>query len=242
MKKIFSLLLAGIMVFSFVGCNSEDVESGPDSVENVNVDAEDNSEEKFIVMHYGYDSDYEEYEAVIHCPEGAYFDEDDYADYEEDGYMYTFTVMDDVREYTATANNYFNREAYDNKPIGYDVPQQLYFDGELDEETLAETATYSQNVTKLGFEWEGKDVILIETEYSTIDEWDYDEAFVGVEYEHCYWNADEEAGEVGDFTTNGLVGFEIYSNGWDELTVDQYAWIAGQLFGVDSGKTWPVEE
>lgn len=236
MKKIFSLLLAGIMVFSFVGCNSK---SDPDGATEGEEGTVDTAEKDFIVMHYGYDAEYEEYEAVIHCPEGAYFDEDDYAEFEEDGYMYTFTVSDDEKEYTAYANNYFNREAYDNKPIGYDVPQQLFFDGELDEETLAETAEYSQDVIDLGFQWEGKDVILIKTEYSTVDEWDYNEVFVGVEYDHYYWNVDEEAGEVGDFVTNGLVGFEISYSGWDELTVDQYAWIAGSLFGVDSGKEWP---
>ncbi len=65
------------------------------------------------------------------------------------------------------------------------------------------------------------------------------EAFVGVEYTHYFWVVDHATGEVTDgVTAPGLFGFDI--SGWD-ITEDQYAWIAGQLFGVDSGRTWPLE-
>ena len=90
MKKLLALLLTGIMVFSLAACGEKETVAPTEEAAAL---VEEGG--KSIVMHYGCDADYEDYEAVIYCPEGAYFDEADYADFEEDGYMYTFTVSDD---------------------------------------------------------------------------------------------------------------------------------------------------
>lgn len=37
MKKLLVLLLAGIMIFVFSGCNNEDIEAGPDSTDRLEV-------------------------------------------------------------------------------------------------------------------------------------------------------------------------------------------------------------
>ena len=56
LTKLLAIFLSGILVFSFAGCNSKDIESGPDSVEHTQGDAVD-AEQKFIVMHYGCDAE-----------------------------------------------------------------------------------------------------------------------------------------------------------------------------------------
>ena len=54
-----------------------------------------------MVTQYGSDPNYEVYTATIYCPEGAYFDEDEYDEYLTDGYINDFWIYDDVREYSA---------------------------------------------------------------------------------------------------------------------------------------------
>lgn len=266
MKKILSVLLAASMAVSLTACGggSKTVESA--STANVETTAKETTaasttaaettaaettaakavpaadDENTIVMWYGgnYYPEKETY-ATFSLPEGAYFDEVDYENYLEDGYVYSFSVYDDEREYTVNAEDYKGREVYNEDLIGYSLLQQLYFDGSVEEATAEEYENYSQSVTDLGFQWEGKDVILVETRSTLVGYWEQIDAFVCVEYEFPYWKAKENGGVEDNLIAPGLVGFHIFSNGIEELTTDQCAWIAGQLFGVDSGRTWPLE-
>ena len=236
MKRILALLLAVGFVFSFAACNNKGEEEAPTALESIEETGGDS-----IVLCYG-TNHYEEYMDTFYLPEGAYFDEDDYATYEEDGYMYSFSIYDDEKEYSAYAVDYRSKEVYTNEPVGYEVAQQLYFDGELSEKTASEYTNCSQNVTNLGFRWKDKDVILVETSYTSESGFDYKDVFVGVEYEIQYWKINENGETEENLTATGLVGFELSSDGWGELTEDQCAWIAGGLFGVDSGREWTAEE
>ncbi len=235
MKRILVLLLAIIMMLSLVSCGG-DKSGNTDTTVNVTNNENDGvkePEEKAdtIVMLYG-TNHYEEHEATFHLPPGAYFDEEDYEEYLEDGYMYSFTIYDDEKDYTATAKDYWSRPVYSSDPAFYSVMQQLYFDGGLDKESAEEYSNCTHTVTELGFDWEGNDVLLIETEYTSASGFEYEEAFVGTEYEIRYWRI-KENGEVDEnLTAPGLVGFEIENGGWDKFSTEQYAWIAAELFGV----------
>jgi len=261
MKKMISVLLAASMVISMSACGggNKTVESASaakiettatettvaatkeaETIAAPTVEAAD--DDNAIVMWYGgnYYQDKVTY-ATFSLPEGAYFDESDYEDYLEDGYVYSFTVYDDEREYTVNAEDYKGREVYNEDLIGYSLLQQLYFDGKAEEATAEEYESFSQSVTDLGFQWEGKDVILIETRSTLVGYWEQTDMFVGVEYEFPYWKAKENGGVEDNLIARGLVGFHIFSNGIEELTADQCAWVAGQLFGVDSKRTWPLD-
>ncbi len=108
---------------------------------------------------------------------------------------------------------------------------QYYFNGELDftingavdEEAAKGITDYSQTVTDLGFKWMEKPVQLIVSSYVTDSGIEWTQTFVGVEYENT------EAPDKG----KGLVGLDFFHD--DVLTQDQLAYIAGQIFGVDSG-------
>lgn len=195
--------------------------------------------EDSIVMWYGANY-YGVHETTFYCPEGAYIDETDLEKYKEDGSVSSFNVYDDVRGYTATGESHWSRELSTSEPTFYEVLPQLYFYGELDEKNAEEYPKSSYDVTNLGFQWEGKDMMLIKASYTSASDFEYHNVFVGVECEELYWRAKEGGGVEENLVAPMLVGFEIYSPG-TELTVDQYAWIAGQLFGVDSGRTWPLE-
>lgn len=247
MKKFLTILLAMIMLLSLSACGDGSGQTPSDDTNDpVNVDADnaagDRGEVKTVVTQYGSDPNYEVYTATIYCPEGAYFDEDEYDEYLTDGYINDFWIYDDVREYSAYATVYWSRDIYkegDELPLGYGIVEQLYFEGEVAPETAAEYPEYDQKVTDLGFRWNDQDVKLIETTYTSEGDFTYDEVFVGVEYTHYFWVVDDATGEVTDgVTAPGLFGFSV--SGWD-ITEDQYAWIAGQLFGVDSGRTWVLE-
>ena len=254
MKKLIALLLALVMVMSLAACGGEkdntptnNADNPADTDTHTSAPTPDTGEEegegevKSVITQYGSNPDYDVYTATIYCPEGAYFDEDEYAEFQTDGYINDFWVYDDVREYSAYATVYWSRDIYkegDELPQGYGIVEQLYFEGEVAPETAVEYPKYDQKVTDLGFKWNDQDVKLIETTYTSAGDFDYSEAFVGVEYTHYFWKV-KDGGEVEDgITAPGLFGFEI--SGWD-ITEDQYAWIAGQLFGVDSGRTWPLE-
>lgn len=245
MKKTIVFLLTAVMLLSLTACggkeNPEESSKAPaESTGEVSTPSKD--EVKSVITQYGSNPDYEVYTATIYCPEGAYFDEAEYAEFQTDGYINDFWVYDDVREYDAYSTVYWSRDIYkegDELPQGYGIVEQLYFEGKVAPETEAEYPEYEQKVTDLGFKWEDKDVKLIETTYTSAGGFDYSEVFVGVEYTHYFWVVDPATGEVTDgVTAPGLFGFTV--NGWD-ITEDQYAWIAGQLFGVDSGRTWAME-
>lgn len=238
MKKILAAILVVTMLLTLAACGGKKT-PGTTTENEVSTD----NQVKSVVTQYGSDTEYKVYTATIYCPEGAYFDEDEYAEYLTDGYLNDFSIYDDVREYSTYSTVYWSRDIYKEEdgvtPQGYGIVEQLYFEGKAAPETAAEYPKHDQKVTDLGFKWEGKDVKLIETTYSSADGYDYSDTFIGVEYTHYYWKVKEGTGETEDnLTAPGLFGFAV--SGWD-LTVDQYAWIAGQLFGVDSGRTWNLE-
>lgn len=259
-KRLLTIILAGVMVCSLAACGgdkpSEDTDSATgttaDSDNTITADSatsDDTKEEKTtttdgadesvassVMVYYGWGSeDEEKYTSEIFCPEGAVFSEKTLEIYEEDGSVMTVEVDDEVNEYSATSSMHWHRDAYNNEPTDYPIIAQLYFDGELDAETAAEYSGCSQQVTPLGFKWEGHDVIMIETKYTFKDYGEQTELFVGVEYDLDYWKAEEGTGEIKDLTTKALFGFDMYSYGMDELTQDKCAWIIGELFNVDSG-------
>lgn len=201
----------------------------------------DVSDADMVKVYYGWGGSEDEakYTAEIFCPEGAVFSENTLENYAEDGSVMTATVDDEVNEYSASSVTHWHRDAYSSEPTAYPIIAQLYFDGEIDAETAAENSGCSQKVTPLGFKWNGYDVILIETTYTFMDYGEQTDVFVGVEYDLDYWKAEEGTGTISDLTTKALFGFDVYSYGWDDLTQDQCAWIAGELFGVDSGVTDP---
>ena len=261
MKKIVALLLTAAMLLSLTACGGGGNDTPPsnsDSPANTATstpapnpgtapsgtgEKENGGKapagENSIVMWYGANY-YGVHETTFYCPEGAYIDEDDLEDYKENGSVSSFNIYDEVREYTATGESHWSRELSNDEPSVYEVLPQLYFYGELDAKNAEEYPTSSYNVTDLGFQWDGKDMMLIEASYTSASDFEYHDVFVGVEIEELYWRTKEGGGVEENLTAPMLVGFEIYSPGV-ELTVGQYAWIAGQLFGVDSGRTWPLE-
>ena len=256
-KKIFALFLAGIMAVSLVACGGgkDETTSGTETntdtkqeeaqPEETAEDSETAAEEnglKSIEIYYG-SNHYEMFKANIQCPDGAYFDEADVAKYEAGEMLSSVNVYDDVREYAAYVLDLASLEYYHNQEdaVGYGLLEQLYFDGKLREETAADYESYSQNVIDLGFQWEDKDVILLETKTTMPDYPEQTDLFVCVEYERDFWRGKEGGGVEDHLHAPALFGFFMYSTGFDDLTVDQCAWIAGELFGVDSGRTWPVE-
>ena len=107
---------------------------------------------------------------------------------------------------------------------------QYYFNGELDEEGQAEYPVYGQTVQELGFQYLGKPVLLIQSQYQSASGIDWTTSFVGIEYDN------KSAPDGG----KGLVGLDFFQ---EEYTKDQMAWVAGQIFGVDSGvKGDPFDE
>ena len=252
-KKIIALFLAGVMVLSLVACgggkgnevNTSDAQQEDTQTDESAEDSEQGAEEnglKSIEIYYG-SNHYEMFMADIQCPDGAYFDEDDVAKYEAGEMLSSVNVYDDVREYAAYVLDLASLEYYHDQEdaVGYGLLEQLYFDGKLREETAADYESYSQNVIDLGFQWEGKDVILLETKTTMPDYPEQTDLFVCVEYERDFWRGKEGGGVEEHLHAPALFGFFMYSTGFDDLTVDQCAWIAGELFGVDSGRTWPVE-
>ncbi len=264
LKKVWAVILAAMAMASMSGCGDDKESDVKDSVsstsetttttsqtttdakeEETTAPVNDSSAESVKVFYgWGSSSDEAKYTAEIFCPEGAEFDEDTLEDYEEDGSVITAMIIDEVNEYKAVSAMHWHRDAYNNDPLNYPIIAQLYFDGEVDAETAAENSGCSQKVTPLGFKWNGYDVIMIETSYTFKDYGETKEVFAGVEYDLDYWKTEEGTGKVQDLTTKSLFGFDITSLGWDDLTQEHYAWIAGELFGVDSGVSNPfaVEE
>jgi hypothetical protein len=251
LKKVWAIMIAAMVTASMSACgNKNQNENSESTTENTTTATEDttaasetetteenktNAESVKVFYGWGASSDEAKYTAEIFCPEGAKFSENTLKIYEEDGSVMTVEVDDEVNEYSATSSMHWHRDAYNNEPTAYPIIAQLYFDGEVDAETAAENSGCSQKVTPLGFKWNGYDVVLIETTYTFKDYGEQTELFAGVEYDLDYWKTEDGTGEVKDHTTKALFGFDMYSYGWDDLTQDKCAWIAGELFGVDSG-------
>ena len=251
LKKVWAVMIAAMVTASMAACgNKNQNENSESTTKNTTTATEDttaasgtetteenktNAESVKVFYGWGASSDEAKYTAEIFCPEGAKFSENTLKIYEEDGSVMTVEVDDEVNEYSATSSMHWHRDAYNNEPTAYSIIAQLYFDGEVDAETAAENSGCSQKVTPLGFKWNGYDVVLIETTYTFKDYGEQTELFAGVEYDLDYWKTEDGTGEVKDLTTKALFGFDMYSYGWDDLTQDKCAWIAGELFGVDSG-------
>ena len=170
MKKLLALLLAGLLVFAFAGCNNDDIEAGPDSVETVDEfeEVEEEVVEK-ITMTYGDDMT-----PITLCkPDGAFFSVD--AEDAEDAGEIVIMLADDY-SWDAEIMGYKHFEG-----ISSNVPfVEYYFDGA----TSDNYDSYDQQVTELGIDYEGKPVTLIRYTYKEAgDEQEYKECFVGFEYE-----------------------------------------------------------
>lgn len=91
MKKIVVLLLTAVMLLSLTACGGGNDNTPPSNTDKpTNSDTgskEDEGEVKSVITQYGSNPDYEPYTATIYCPEGAYFDEDEYAEFQADGYI-----------------------------------------------------------------------------------------------------------------------------------------------------------
>ena len=259
LKKVLAIMLAAMVTASMSACGSDNAPENTDSIAETTTTAAtteakeeetaapvNDSSAESVMVYYGWGGSEDEakYTTEIFCPEGAKFSDNTLKNYEEDGSVMTAEIDDEVNEYSATSNTHWHRDAYSSEPTAYPIIAQLYFDGELDAETAAENSGCSQKVTSLGFKWNGYDVVLIETTYTFLDYGEQTDLFVGVEYDLDYWKTEEGTGKVQNLTTKALFGFDIYSYGFDELTQDKCAWIAGELFGVDSGIDNPfaVEE
>ena len=243
LKKVWAVILAAMIMASLAACGDKK-ESSEGTTTAATTEAKepinDNSAES-VMAYYGWGGSEDEakYTTEIFCPEGAKFSDNTLKNYEEDGSVMTVEVDDEVNEYNAVSSTHWHRDAYTSEPTAYPIIAQLYFDGEIVAETAEEYSGCSQNVTPLGFKWNGYDVILIETKYTFMDYGEQTELFAGVEYDLDYWKVEEGTGEVKDLTTKALFGFDMYSYGFDDLTQDKCAWIIGELFGVDSGVANP---
>lgn len=100
---------------------------------------------------------------------------------------------------------------------------QFYFEGKVGED--GGYTNYEQTVTDLGFKWLDMPVKMIVSDYTSESGIDWTQTFVGIEYDN------KTAPDSG----KGLLGLDFAND--CELTQDQLAYVAGQIFGVDSGVT-----
>lgn len=268
-KKIWAVVLAAVITASVSACGKTDVPENTSTeantttaaasttaAENTTTAAESttaaatsektdisnnntNTDAESVKVYYGWGQDEADYTATIFCPEGAQFGEYTSEQYAREGLVMSAEVIDEVREYSVISNSYWHPDAYSiDSPI-LSILQQLYFNGEIDAETAEEYSGCSQKITPLGFKWNGYDVFMLETTYTFKDYGQQTDIFIGVEYDLKYWKVEEGTGHVMDLTTKGLFGFDVFSYNWDGFTKEQWAWIVGQLFGVDTGITDP---
>ena len=195
----------------------------------------------FVLM-YGMNGEFTD---TFYIPEGA--EGEGYGDgwqeiMETYGALTGMRFIDDEREYYAYTAEHHNRFASTDVRDYILVFDMLYFDGALTDDAQDSYENCRQEVTNLGFQWKGKDVLLIDT-WSTLEGYSEQlDRFVGVEYELPYTDFDDETGAALDMVSNALLGVHMYSTSidldkWDGLTKEQCAWIGGQFFGVDSGIT-----
>lgn len=163
MKKLFAILLAGILVFALVGCNGGDIEAGPDSTDNW-----DEEVVKKINMTYGDD----ETTITLYKPDSAFFSVDA-ADAEDAGDI--VIMLADDYSWDAEIMGYKHFEGISsNEPF-----VEYYFDGAASDDYTF----YEQEATDLGINYEGKPVQLIRYTYKEVDdEEEYKACFVGFEY------------------------------------------------------------
>ena len=168
MKKLLALLLAGIMVFTLVGCNNAEVSDETDnSGYSEELDEAEDVVDK-INMTYGDD----ETKITLYKPEGASFSVD--AEDAEDAGDIVIILADDY-SWDAEIMGYKHFEGISsNEPF-----VEYYFDGAASDNYTF----YEQEATDLGIDFEGKPVKLIRYTYKEVDdEEEYKACFVGFEY------------------------------------------------------------
>lgn len=238
MKKILVLTLAAVMLISLAACGGKQeptqpsqgnnpsqgsAPAQPSDSANTNAPAQTDDTEgasdsrangdgsyRFL---YGWDN----HEVTLYTPdyavsEGSGVYSPDYVQQENvfEGMALTFEGEDwycQARDWQSNTVNFIEHLA------------QYYFTGKVEDTELKD---YSQTAADLGFKWLGKPVQIIVSTYQT-GAGDYTYTFVGVEYDN------KTAPDGG----KGLVGLDFFSD--CELTGDQLAYIAGHIFGVDSG-------
>ena len=189
LKKIWAVVLAVMMTASMSACaNNEEAESTTTSEitttttttttaakttttvavtttqateTDTPADGNISSDAESIPVYYGWGQDEDEYTAYIYCPDGAVFDEYTLEAHAEHGTVMSAQVIDETNEYSSISNSYWHPDAYSTDDPILSILQQLYFNGEIDDETAAEYSGFSQKVTPLGFKWNGYDVIMI---------------------------------------------------------------------------------
>ena len=192
MKKLLTLLLAGILVFALVGCNNAEVS---DETDNSGY-SEELDEVKDVVekinMTYGDD----ETKITLYKPEDASFSVD--AEDADDAGDIVIMVADDY-SWDAEIMGYKHFEGISsNEPF-----VEYYFDGAASDDYTF----YEQEMADLGIEYEGKPVKLIRYTYKEVDdEEEYKECFVGFEYK--------------GLEDSGLLGLKITPS--DEELSDDY--------------------
>ena len=218
MKKLFVLLLAGMLVFALVGCNKAEVseEAGNSGYEADNSgyeagnsgDSEEFDEAEDVVnkinMTYGDD----ETKITLYKPDGAFFSVD--AEDAEDAGDIVIMLADDY-SWDAEIMGYKHFEG-----ISSNVPfVEYYFDGA----TSDNYTFYEQEITDLGVDYEGKPVKLIRYTYKEVDdEEEYKECFVGFEYKGT--------------EDSGLFGLKITPSD-EELSDDYIKGLFNQIFRLE---------
>ena len=168
MKKLFALLLAGIMIFALVGCNNEEVS---DETDNSGYSEElDEAEDVVNKINMTYGDD--ETKITLHKPDGAFFSVD--AEDAEDAGDIVIMLADDY-SWDAEIMGYKHFEGISsNEPF-----VEYYFDGAASDNYTF----YEQEAIDLGIDFEGKPVKLIRYTYKEVDdEEEYKACFVGFEY------------------------------------------------------------
>ena len=218
MKKLFVLLLAGMLVFALVGCNKAEVseEAGNSGYEADNSgyeagnsgDSEEFDEAEDVVnkinMTYGDD----ETKITLYKPDGAFFSVD--AEDAEDAGDIVIMLADDY-SWDAEIMGYKHFEG-----ISSNVPfVEYYFDGA----TSDNYTFYDQEITDLGVDYEVKPVKLIRYTYKEVDdEEEYKECFVGFEYKGT--------------EDSGLFGLKITPSD-EDLSDDYIKGLFNQIFRLE---------
>lgn len=182
MKKVLTVLIAGMLVFSLVACGGSNVNSPDDEYDITDNDSEDTVKE--INMVYGDD----ETPVTLHKPENASFTLG--SDTPEDAGDLVGLCADDY-SWDAEIMGYKNYgDIGSNEPF-----VEYYFLGEV---VTEDYESYNEEVTDLGINYEGNPVKVIRYTYKTTDDDEtYSECFVGFEYK----GSDD----------NGLMGIKIGS-------------------------------
>ena len=204
MKKLLALLLAGIMIFTLVGCNNEEVS---DETDNSGYSEElDDAEDLVNKINMTYGDD--ETKITLYKPDGASFSVD--AEDAEDAGDIVIMLSDDY-SWDAEIMGYKHFEGISsNEPF-----VEYYFDGAASDDYTF----YEQEAIDLGIDFEGKPVKLIRYTYKEVDdEEEYKECFVGFEYK----GTDE----------SGLFGLKITPSD-EELSDDYIKGLFNQIFRLE---------